>query len=259
LACTPCDDSQDCAQQEQSATTLWDVSIEWLGPSWAEQQLRSCLSAPFVLYNVLGLAHEDSGLLLSASDSMPWRWRLVCAQQPPASAFFENLSLCLVSARSHPTLRLVLESARERKLPVATSYGSRYEWNGDMDAPAATCVQGYEELELPTLPSSPWRQHCFPCLNGTKRGRRAAERRCTPCAEGSHAPYLGMSACVCLPGYAPSSLDADVCVALPASDADSGWYAFLFGNPMLWISVSVAVALLLFLSLVASVYCVVTY
>lgn len=65
--------------------------------------------------------------------------------------------------------------------------------------------------------------HCFPCLNGTVRERRSAFKTCTPCTEPyTHAPFLGMSACICIDGY---SLVTDACVPTSLDSFYPWWHA----------------------------------
>ena len=58
-----------------------------------------------------------------------------------------------------------------------------------------TCVAGYEDAEAAEAAEAV----CLPCLNGTFRS--LSHSRCTPCDNGTNAPYLGMVSnayCFCL-------------------------------------------------------------
>jgi len=82
------------------------------------------------------------------------------------------------------------------------------EWNGLLgDKEECVCIEGYESVVGHIFSS--FSTHCFPCLNGTFRSRRSTSLLCQSCEEPDreHAPYIGMSKCVCKSGYEWSDLD----------------------------------------------------
>ena len=144
-----------------------------------------------------------------------------------------NVSLdCLIDNG----LSLRVLSASMLALRVATPYGSRMEWDGSTEA--STCIAGYELLiAIQTFGAQ---AHCFPCLNGTFRPQRAASQRCAACLDpNAHAPYLAMSACICVSGY---YFDASQNECVPGSQAVL--YAPWWADIMVPIALSAVVGLL---------------
>ena len=253
LTCQPCNDLQDCSLKEPDAVNILDISIRWWAPMGGEDMLRLCLSPhEYIVYSVFGMAPDMQtegnthvGGVLATPDLLQWYWFVVLR---PASPFLLttdilfNVSTCLT--KSSPSgLDLRLQGSKSIFISMVTPYESRYEWNGDADQPSQTCIAGYEELTLLMFGSLP---HCFPCLNGTVRSRRDTNKRCTPCstvASFSHAPFLGMSECVCMPGYSRASgpdepllCESSQMLLLSAVDAP-WWYPAIFASPLITASV----------------------
>ena len=147
-----------------------------------------------------------------------------------ASVFYPGLVVTTEVSMDCGVQYQVIDTAT-LKLQEPTPYGSRLEWDGKSSD--STCIAGYELLTI-TQAFGP-QAHCFPCLNGTVRAQRAASSLCTACLDpNAHAPYLAMSACVCVLGYvfdatrnecvytaatalyAPWWADSTVAIALPA-------------------------------------------
>jgi hypothetical protein len=215
LACTPCSASMDCTTYNQ--TTVSALRVVASGGLDGEARLVACIGPEGVHYSLLGVS-----LLLSASvlslpegktgdddDLLIWDWAVVLPVNAIARA-----KACMASSFS--ALNVNSSSTMGEKsvvlsLGVSSSCGGRHvEWT---DAGCA-CVAGYEAVDMGGLGGV----RCLPCLNGTFRAPYTMGR-CVACPRDLfvHAPFLGMTTCVCMPGY-----DADrttgACLAIPADD-----------------------------------------
>jgi hypothetical protein len=134
------------------------------------------------------------------------RWSWLVLGQPSLSAvddssyLIRNISMCL-SLNTFFKISVELRGSAPFPIFKPSTYGAHSEWNGDYDNPLPTCVAGYEELSIKTSVFG-LGTHCFPCLNGTARSQHSESKTCSLCTEiNTHAPYLGMEKCTCLPGY----------------------------------------------------------
>ena len=250
LTCEPCSDTEDCTLSESQV--VMELSIKGWAPSWGEETLRGCLQPhTFVIYSVFGMTEINSMAAMSTPDQLLWYWYVLV--QPSSSSVVQNLlvgniSDCLTRV-AFPNIEIIVHSTKTRPVPTAQPYERRYEWDGNMDTPGETCIAGYEEL---AIQSFNLQLHCFPCLNGTKRPRRDPDRRCTPCTFG-HAPYLGMTECVCLAGY-NLAVDGNSCEPTVMVRIVPWWYSVAFAAPIYTSSAVAGFGLLVILFSVAIVH-----
>ena len=173
LLCEACADDARCLPSP--GHTLSALRVRGASGAWnSSEQLERCL-APWthVVY------HDVGGL---------WDWHVVVldAQQ------LGNLSACMGSGFSVEVYGQGNAYVRE-----SVACGPNREWSGVGET--CVCIGGYEQV---------WVRGsllCAPCLNGTVRPRRELSGACAPCAlNDTHAPYLGMEACVDVAPERPS-------------------------------------------------------
>ena len=232
LACLPCDDSMECGAYP-IRLSLVTLAIDAWGPIASGSVLDACLlgfaDATTLVYPVLGISTASLQTAVQQSASaLAWSWIVVL----PAGAA-GNLTACLAPQFAALDARVLFAPRDVRIVQAQSCGGAHWEWNGDVHAQACTCVAGYQQMQTVLFGVQ-----CVPCLNGTARARRSPGG-CLPCAADAneHAPFLGMSACACVPGFERGG-DAGLCVPLSTSSSSSssssdapGWYTQFFSAP----------------------------
>ena len=261
LLCENCADHEDCAGSP-SVRTVMELSIQAWAPSWGEEQLRLLCLDPhyiYVIYSVLGIsAANDVAQSSSTPDQLFWNWLVTLHPIDPnmitvsAALVVQNITECL-GVYALTGLRVEIQNIRSSvRLNVATPFASRSEWDGNMENPSSTCIEGYEALAINPAAFGP-QTHCFPCLNGTKRPRRDPSPLCSPCMDpNTHAPYLGMGQCVCVVGYEPDGSGVCAATTTAAFFARPWWYV---DSPFLTVSGAVGFGLVVVLFSVLLAHC----
>jgi len=221
ITCLPCADNMDCSVPTTTPPLLFATAVQAWGPLVATDLLMSqCLlfmaNADDMLLYTVDMLQTNS---LTNADAVrgdgrfAWRWILVSSAIAPSS--YSNLSDCMsryglgnlvvrpftVGGSSSSSTRLATEVIQPALCPVFQ------EWNGLSEgASSCTCIAGYEFIS-----TSLWGpRQCFACLNGTVRPKGSANGCTASCGTNEEAPYMGMSACICVRGY--SRVGGGACV-----------------------------------------------
>jgi hypothetical protein len=110
----------------------------------------------------------------------------IFAATPGAAASADD-HVVAAPASAPPGLSERLHPSRTVRTRQMVPCGRNAAWLFD----TCSCVAGYTVVPTSSPSTSP---HCLPCLNGTARS--LLQQLCTPCPNGSSAPYLGMEACI---------------------------------------------------------------
>lgn len=197
LTCLPCADDEACDQNIQVPVAAYMLN-GW-GPVWAWELLQQqCLlltrmgeELPFLVYSVLGVTSMRAWIGVTP-DMLEWNWVLV-VQNPPAG-LEADVTECMERHGFIVSKMELMGTESNSKIHQREKLSSRWEWDGQS---GITCVGGYE-----LLVTEKYGRVCFPCLNGSVRPRRSALPYCEFCdAPNTHAPYLGMTQCECVPGF----------------------------------------------------------
>jgi len=200
------------------------------------------LSSGYSLYvDKQASVHRQSYNLTSDSDNLLLNIFLILKKplfHRIMSSTSNLLSRCLAKT---PSMFRPIEISFEAqyRLPdsdfkVRVKCGPFEEWNGLFgEQEACACIEGYEWVYSFSS------QQCFPCLNGTYRSRRSSSVSCRYCddPEREHAPYIGMSKCICKDGFERSSAsdsDEGACHLLSYKTRMLEWLGILNASPPPW-------------------------
>ena len=202
VGCAPCDAHMDCSSI--NLTTVAAMRLVVTGEMDGEARLANCVGGNAVRYSMLGISLTN-GSASPSGEGLLWDWVVVL----PAYAQSDALT-CIASSF---TSMMATAMAEDALLPlgVAGSCGGRhFEWT----SAGCTCVAGYEAVDLGGIGGV----QCLPCLNGTFKAP-GMTGGCVACPPELfvHAPFLGMTACVCFSGYDSDSVTG-ACVAIQADD-----------------------------------------
>jgi len=205
LRCIPCVDTELCIPLPTQPQWLALKLTGW-GPQNSSLALQTCAGSLLVAY-------YDIPAPPLSNNRYGWAWVVVLPSEVP-------LSDCMQAAG------FVFSEPVSMFTPARSAQGVLYnescapnsEWL--QGAQTCTCIAGYHYVR------SNGYFVCLPCSNGTVRARRAPDV-CVPCADNSssHAPWMGMSRCVCLPDHLMDEQSAQ-CVLLPQGFLVAyGWLA----------------------------------
>ena len=264
----PCDERMDCSIGAPTVQSFSALNLAGMGPVNSDAALQACLAdtyaagyddTPYFVQNALGVS--AASLAAQTADVvtvlLPWNWVIVVPGDGRMALL--QLEMCLAPQFASFTAAQVLaQSVPMRGLKVARPCGGvHWRWTSDG---LCGCVPGYEETSF--VVGGGTTTQCLPCLNGTARPDGAPA--CLPCAGPfEHAPYLGMTACACLPGYERVVVDgtngtAPSCEPIPGYAALYGaptWYTEWLAPYAVPVGAAVGTAALVFvLALLAMVY-----
>ena len=82
------------------------------------------------------------------------------------------------------------------------------------------CIAGFERLLASGIST------CVPCQIGNVRASGTIRTDCTPCADNTtqYAPNMGMSGCICRPGYYLPLTNPKACVAIASGNDIIGFF-----------------------------------
>ena len=287
LRCATCDDHSECYALPSVTHTLTALVVSGWGPKLkARAGLDACLAslgADSVVYDMPHLAPMYNVLVdtVAAGDlvAMLERERDLVTISISQSIFafgwvavVQDLNATVMRDGSKDSTSGVREcmersgatsltnvTLMQAPLPAVNFLAARVPCGKhitvDLSHRCTQCEPGYEARYI---------QHyltCVPCANGTVRVEGSSSELCVPCADNnSYAPSMGMSACVCKPGfYLPLQTNASDHITLyGATVQDSNVYcvpgaarnaAFeFFSVPMYALLVAGGVSVLLMLS-----------
>ena len=258
LTCQPCDNSMDCVSIKTSTKNIipyltYSTVTGW-GPVWGNELIGKCLSLLATptpqniavidnIFIIYPLSIEGSSIISdNVPDMLQWSWAFVVQNSIDNDFLRIQMTECLSIYGMQEQSFGSFQTTQGVDLRVAMSLGGpEWEWSGQESNPR-TCIAGYEAVSTDT-----WGIKCFPCLNGTVRARLASGG-CVPCqGVNEHAPYLGMSACVCIQGYQLSSTTGQCEYMM--SGSIPWWYPEL-SNQAVVISLALFIGLM---SIIASV------
>ena len=150
-----------------------------------------------------------------------------------------NLSGCMLAQGLYSTEPSSVFSPKQQAYGVM--YSSPCALNSEWPGVGLTCmcIAGYATRSSSGV--------CLPCPNGTIRASRSPDA-CVPCsANNTHAPWLGMSHCVCLPGFY-LDVQSDECLQV-----QSGFYLYEWlSSPLTAIALTIASGVLCILGSLAA-------
>jgi hypothetical protein len=229
FSCVPCTNEEICLRSEESMhqKNLMQVNVYYYGYFHSLQNLQTCLSKTSVEYLLYVIPVETSTYLQNLNlkenvmSNYAWSWILILNAKD--GYIMGNLLFCvqendfLFSAMNNeirnPSYRYEIAAYSFRTNMVRirrtcdeiSGQPGMWEWNGLTidNEEACVCKGGYEAL-VSYFSGNEFNLKCFPCLNGTHRPPKHSSLQCLqscPYPEREHAPYLGMSYCICRPGY----------------------------------------------------------
>ena len=182
------------------------------------------LVPPAVLYVVLSYLSPDPSLTIARPDGGGW---YVVLSLPASSS---------VPPDAYDSARCPGTSAVCSGVSVLQPCGPHFEWNGEVATTLqrCTCIGGYALGED---------NACEPCVVGTVRQAHSEWSECVPCSSNAslHAPYAGMTACVC--SEATDVITGDCLPRRSASPLEGQWVT----NPTMCISITASVATMVLL------------
>lgn len=229
--CTPCTDEEICRTSDlaENQKTLMQMNIHYYGYFHSLENLQSCLKTFQVEPHLYVLSIESSvylqSLRMKTNDkkNYPWNWILVYESKD--NSIMQGIAKCVsdldfFSSRKYSDIQLIeydfnvagnVNGFRTSAIRIRQTCDEIYmqpglwEWNGLASDNEEDCVckGGYESLNSAFIGNS-LNYKCFPCLNGTHRPPKHPSLLCLqscPYPEREHAPYIGMSYCICRPGY----------------------------------------------------------
>ena len=190
-----------------------------IGTSNSDACLQQCL-APYTSSLVYTL-HSNSVLLYATSEAilslLPWEWQVVVQSQTSDAVVFANVKQCMqlfsfvfTTASNEGTA--VANTATFAVINEEIACGVHME--ADLSGGGCACVAGFESVQ-----SSGGGSTCVPCAIDTVRAA-GSSGACVACADPTtqHAPNLGMTACICMPGF---QLSVDLLRCIPDADPNA--------------------------------------
>lgn len=243
LGCVTCTGAESCKTTMQDPSAVAILLRGW-GPIDSEALLVQVLgvdAASSAIYSVPLLSPPMTTPMLISKSVLGWAWVVALvvssAQVQSAEAIASDmLARGFVIAEALRIDAAVLHNV----IRVPTPCNAMQEWSDA--AQNCVCQQGYEGAYTKTGYAI-----CVPCKNGTVRAALTAGG-CYGCTMNrTHAPWLAMSACVCMPGYFSRMLaDGTLAECLTAEEAGQAPIALLqaLANPMLAVPACAAVGVL---------------
>ena len=226
LTCQACPVSSTCFPQKGNTPTVVALYATGWGNSNADLSLQQCLSVyvDSIVYQLYGsnvaVQYTAAALII---DQLQWEWEMVVQLPSSTTPVIDAIRLCMMSSAFSFT------TFNEVRRVTANTVGSYFTINQEIPCGAyqevdssglCNCIAGFEKLLSSGIST------CVPCQIGNVRASGTIGIDCTPCADNTtqYAPNMGMSGCICRPGYYLTLTNSKTCVAIESGNAMIGFF-----------------------------------